>query len=370
MMRRWSGDMRSQIAMTRAVSSAVARHGEPSQGCLVSARTSYTSVMHDWISRRNVPCADLWLSSSLTARLRWVTEWAVTVNLGGECQSATRKEGMLAWTRDVVREHRPAVIFAQEAFSGWLRLFDDQEYKVIRGVDRGWSVQSLLVYRSDLTLEPITETALPHLGYHGTYVAAARWHRPDGSVVALASVHASPNPAEPETYGWPSNVALPGVRNGGDDPRWPGSQLWDSDFVLLTIRDLHKVLGMPVLAAGDFNESLKDDVEGGTWAREFFDRAREYGLRSWLHEMWVDEKATRRELQLDHVFVSDDGVSLLDAGAEPRVDVNWESAEAADELSDHAAIWFALASVGEVTGSALSGESNGKTMANEKGQTP
>lgn len=277
------------------------------------------------------------------------------MNLGGERQSAARKEGMLAWTRDVVRERRPAVIFAQEAFSGWLSLFDDQEYEVIRGVDQGWSVQSLLVYRRDLTLEPITEEALPHLGYHGNYLAAARWHRLDGSVVVLASVHASPNPAEPETYGWPSSVERPLPRTGGEDPRWPGSQLWDSDLVLLTIRDLHKVLGMPVLAAGDFNESLKDDPEGGTWAKEFFDRAREYGLRSWLHETWSDEKPTRRELQLDHVLVSDDGVSLLAAGSEPHVDELWETRRAAEKLSDHKPIWFALAGVDEVTDSALSG---------------
>ena len=98
-----------------------------------------------------------------------MTQWAVTVNLGGERQSEGRKDGMIAWTKRALRERRPAVFFAQESFSRWLGLLDEHEdYEVIKGVDRGWSVQSVLVHRSDLKLEPLIDIDLPNLSYHGT----------------------------------------------------------------------------------------------------------------------------------------------------------------------------------------------------------
>jgi hypothetical protein len=41
-----------------------------------------------------------------------MTDWAVTVNLGGEWQDAVRKEGMLVWTREALLARRPAIVFA------------------------------------------------------------------------------------------------------------------------------------------------------------------------------------------------------------------------------------------------------------------
>lgn len=282
--------------------------------------------------------SDVWRTAEMT-------QWAVTANLGGERQSDRRKDGMIGWTKRALRERRPAVFFAQESFSRWLSLFDEHDnYEVIKGVDRGWSVQSALVYRTDLKLEPLTEIDLPNLSYHGNYVAAARWHRPDERTVILASVHASPNYADTDEYGWPSAVEIPKKRDGGSDPRWPNGRSWDSDFVLITLRDMHRVLGLPLLAAGDLNESLTDDREGGTWASEYFARAREYRLFPWLHDQWSAERPTRAGLQLDHVLASEDAVAMLAADPKPEVDRCWNDAESAAGLSDHAPIWFTFAS--------------------------
>jgi len=63
-----------------------------------------------------------------------VTDWAVTVNLGGPRQAALSSQGMLTWTEDTVLEgRRPRLIFAQETFSGWLNLVSNAGYQIIEG---------------------------------------------------------------------------------------------------------------------------------------------------------------------------------------------------------------------------------------------
>jgi hypothetical protein len=175
---------------------------------------------------------------------------------------------MLAWTRDVLLARRPAIVFAQETFARCAETLGAEGYRIAMGVDRGWKVRSALLLRPDFEFTGLTAVDLANLGYHGSYVAAVRWHRGGGDVV-LASLHASPKPAEPERYGWPPDPGVPEARLGGTDPRWPSQQLWDSDLVLRTVADLHGKLGLPVLAAGDLNESLDDDPDGGTWAQEY-----------------------------------------------------------------------------------------------------
>jgi hypothetical protein len=252
---------------------------------------------------------------------------------------------MLKWTRDALSRRAPVVCFVQETFPAWIALLEeDDDYTVLTGVERGWKVHSALVYRSDLQVERIDQTEVSALWYHGSYVAAARWTRPSGSEVILASVHASPNRAEPDRDGWPRKVPLPTPRDPGLDRRWPPG-LWDSDLLLLTIRDLHSELGLPVLAAGDFNEALAYDPVGGTWGREYFTRAKDYGLRSWLHERWGGEIPTRGALQLDHVLISRDVVSLLSLDADPELDPAWADPEDARRLSDHAPVWLPLVDV-------------------------
>jgi len=193
----------------------------------------------------------------------------------------------------------------------------------------------------------LTDVDLPHLRYHGSYVAAGLWTRSNGTQALLASVHASPSYAEPERYGWPREASQPKVRNGGEDPRWPNDRLWDSDFVLVTLHALGELWGLPLLAAGDLNESLLDDPPRGTWASEFFDNAVELGLDAWLHNQWKSQRrgelSTRAGLQLDHVLVRGGGENLLSCQPPPQVDPQWSRESAARDISDHAAIWFALA---------------------------
>jgi hypothetical protein len=296
-----------------------------------------------------------------------MTDWAVTVNLGGEWQDALRKAGMLAWTREALLARRPAIVFAQETFAGWAEKLEAEGYRIAMGVDPVWKIRSALVLREDLEFTGLTAVDLPNLGYHGSYVAAVRWHRGGGDVV-LASLHASPHPAEPERYGWPSDAGLPEARLGGTDPRWPSQQLWDSDFVLRTVADLHGKLGLPVLAAGDLNESLDDDPEGGTWAQEYFESARRHGLVPWLHERWDGERATRGVLQLDHVLVSHEALPLLSRTGEPEVDAGWVDARAALTRSDHAPVWFGIELDAETADDGFAAESTAKLWTKQKGQ--
>ena len=97
-------------------------------------------------------------------------------------------------------------------------------------------------------------------------------------------------------------------RHGGDDPRYASDRLWDSDLLLGSLHRLSS-LDLPVIAAGDYNEALAydlDPVSGhrGTWAKEYFDRAREYGYTDVLSQRWGCEKPTRGGLQLDRVLVN------------------------------------------------------------------
>jgi len=251
---------------------------------------------------------------------------------------------MLEWTRTVLVDRRPALIFAQETFPAWLELVDATPgYEVITGVDNGWSVHSALVYEDTLNLERLDDSDLANLRYHGSYLAAARWRRPDGTSAIVASVHASPSYAEPDVYGWPASADVPIRRHGGADPRWPNDRHWDSDYLLVTLRDLGSALRLPLVAAGDLNEALKDDPPEGTWAKEYFQSAKKLGLRAWLHEVWSEEMPTRGGLQLDHVLVSGGGETLLQDDPPPSVDTAWSTPDAQYTLSDHAAIWFALA---------------------------
>ena len=222
---------------------------------------------------------------------RPMTEWMVTANLGGSYGgSSARNSAMTSWGERVLASRQPAIAFIQELPYGndsWLGPWTAVGYRVTFGVDRGWRVRSALVTRPDVDIEPLTEAAVPNLSYHGNYLATAKWNSASGAVV-LASVHASPQKAEPERYGWQGEVPAP--RDGGGDPRYSGRQLWDSDLVLATLGELARAGHGRLLAAGDFNESLDFDrgagATAGTWGKEYFDRARAAGLVPWLHEHW------------------------------------------------------------------------------------
>jgi hypothetical protein len=276
-----------------------------------------------------------------------VRDWCITVNVGGgPGNSVQRMEGMSRWAQRVSRSpEQPAVVFAQEVPDDkWLRVWAHAGYRVTEGVGPRWRIRSALITHVDMQVAPLTESDIPSLGYHGSYLASARWIRPEGDII-LVSAHASPKPAEPVKYGWPEGqLPLPVAREGGGDRRWKPSVLWDSDLVLATLLHIQGHVG-PVVVGGDFNESHVDDrlngnVEHG-WGHEFFSRAREGGLIEISLRRNGEEVPTRGPLQLDHVLAS---TSLVTAGAdspEPHTDAAWTTEDPAD-LSDHAALWVPM----------------------------
>ena len=276
---------------------------------------------------------------------RPMTEWMVTANLGGSYGgSSARNSAMTSWGERVLAARRPAIAFIQELPYGndsWLQPWTTADYRVTFGVDRGWRVRSALLTRPDLEIASLPASDLPNLTYHGSYLAVARWSAASGPII-LASVHASPQKAEPEKYGWQGDVPEP--RGGGGDRRYTGGQLWDSDLVLTTLSELARVSNGRLLAAGDFNESLDFDLGAGetpgTWGKEYFDRARAAGLVPWLHEQWGGERPSHKDLQLDHVLVTEAALPILSSDPAPELDEAW----IADEhgLSDHTPIWVAL----------------------------
>lgn len=130
---------------------------------------------------------------------------AVTVNVGcGGPHPPGRPAAMSEWAREAAGHH-PGLVFAQEvpADPAWLEVWTEAGYRPpIWGIEKPWRTRSA---RNDVMLERLSVTDSPSLDYHGTYVAAARWLnvRATGPVV-VASVPASPTPAEPQRYGWPN----------------------------------------------------------------------------------------------------------------------------------------------------------------------
>ena len=267
-------------------------------------------------------------------------DWAVTINVGsGPGGSAQRQAAMSAWAAGARSATRPALVFAQEVTTAWVEDWKEDGYQAVYGVSKDWRIKSALLVRDGLFVTRLTEHEFPVLGYHGDYVAGARWHSPEGEVL-IASVHASPRQAQLDLYAWPAeSVAL---RDGGGDVRYPSGRLWDSDLLLATL----KILGDrgALIVAGDLNEARDFDfVEGspvGTWGREYFERASQFGLTSHTWQRWQQtERPTHGTLQLDHVLHNERARPLLN-GPEPQLDPAWQIA--GHELSDHTALWFPL----------------------------
>jgi endonuclease/exonuclease/phosphatase family metal-dependent hydrolase len=134
-------------------------------------------------------------------------------------------------------------------------------------------------------------------------------------------------------------------RSGGDDPRYRGNRLWDSDLLLSTLAVLSEKA--PLLAAGDFNEARDFDLDEsgqriGTWGREYFQRMSDKPLRAWLHDQWGEERPTHGKLQLDHVVISPAAAGLLDAAQKPHLDPMWRDLSSSSLRGDHVPIWFAI----------------------------
>ncbi len=265
-------------------------------------------------------------------------DWAVTINVGsGPGGSGDRQASMARWAEGARQARQPAIVFAQEVTSGWVDGWRHEGYQVIYGVSMGWKIKSALLVREGLSVTAVTDAECPTLGYHGDYVAAARWHSPQGEVL-LASVHASPQEADLKRYPWPGETVEP--RHGGGDLRYTGGRLWDSVLLLATLTILSQ--DNALIAAGDFNEAQSFDVVNGrqlgTWGAEYFKRVEQSGLSSFTWERWQQaERPTHGALQLDHVFHDERAQALL-TGSEALLDPAWDVP--GHQLSDHKALWF------------------------------
>jgi hypothetical protein len=268
---------------------------------------------------------------------------AVTVNVGcGGPHLLRRAPAMAVWAREALGRE-PGLVFAQEVPTSpeWLGVWTGAGYTPVWGGLPVWRPRSVLLAAPGIVLEPMTRAECPSLSYHGSYVAAAHWVNA-GRPVTVASVHAAPDPAEPEQYGWPHD--LPAPRDGGPGSTYPRRQLWDSDLLLATLAGL---AGDGLVAAGDFNECLTDHAPDVSWGREYREHAAEAGLVDALLESWGAERATRfppsgaRPVQMDHVLV-DSVMAPRVAHGHASVDAGWAQrhVDGNDGLSDHAPVWF------------------------------
>ena len=149
---------------------------------------------------------------------------------------------------------------------------------------------------ADIESEPF---ALATAAFHGSYLAAARLHLPNGPSIIAVSVHAAPARLESHyRASWPG--ALPAPRLAAD------GVLWDADLVATTLARVAEQ--HPTLAAGDFNDARDfDDQMGRPWAVEYFATLHEAGLIDSTYSRWDDsERPTRGTFQIDHVLATAD----------------------------------------------------------------
>jgi hypothetical protein len=270
-----------------------------------------------------------------------MVDWLVTANLGGSFAPEAVKQAGIAWAQKVIGI-LPAIVFAQAVPSQrWLELWRDAGYRVALSDAREWQVRSAVISRADLKVTGVTARQFPTLAYHGSYVAAVSLASTKGEVL-LASVHASPNPADPRADGWPDE--LPPPRTGGGDPRHPGGGLWDSDLLLRTLAVM--AAKGPLVAGGDFNEARGLDLaEGGTrvgtWGQEYFDTATKLGLEAWPAAAWGEERPTQGRFQLSHVFISARTLGFLLGDPMPHFDEDWPEMDTTAR-SAHAPMWIGL----------------------------
>jgi len=167
--------------------------------------------------------------------------------------------------------------------------------------------RTLIAVRRETRLRPIP-LEVPTATYHRSYVAGARVDLPVIGETILLSIHASPREIpEDSPYRKDWSGESPTAR-----PIAKGV-LWDSDYVLETIRRVKDSNKARIIAAGDFNEargpnSLKP--EWGIWGKEYFEKAKsELGLFDVTWNEWSEpsgERATHGDAQLDHILATED----------------------------------------------------------------
>jgi hypothetical protein len=228
---------------------------------------------------------------------------AVSVNLGGASPGAlVDPERADEWAKAAVQPQYD-VVFAQEVPNDeWLGIWEANGYRVVEYDGKPYRTRSALIVRSGIGVVK-DGWDFPTRGYHGSYVAAAMLHHPPLGPVVLMSVHASPNPVSED---WESLW-----RNTGHSlpPEYRG-RLWDSDLVVESVRLVAESAGgVPVIAAGDWNEARNWDRDhaGGSGAA-FFKHLGARGLIDACCPNGIDAQPTHgsdgRALRLHHIVTT------------------------------------------------------------------
>lgn len=242
---------------------------------------------------------------------------AVTVNLGGAGPTASRySEASLEWAKRRVDAYD--VVFAQEIPDDtWLDEWREAGFAVVESVGPRFRPRSAVILRRGLVGTTRAPSGFLTANYHGSYVAAVEVKHPALGWVVLMSVHASPNRVTPEWEAkWKEcGALLPWGR--------PSCGLWDADLVLESVR-MVAASGLPVIAAGDWNEARGWDHDHPRSAgAEFFHRVTEAGLTDCCCE-GGEERATHgvgaEALCLDHVLATGHAVGWVAITAVANLD--------------------------------------------------
>jgi endonuclease/exonuclease/phosphatase family metal-dependent hydrolase len=264
----------------------------------------------------------------------------VTVNLGGAGPTASEYR---ASTRTWAEEHVDAydVVLAQEVpDDDWIRIWTERGFQQFTSTGPAYRARSVVLVRNGITARGLLASEFPTSAYHGSYVAAAVVELPGVGAVVLMSVHASPNRVSEEwAEQWRGcHQELPEGR--------PSCGLWDSDLVLRSL-EIVAVPGVPVIAAGDWNEARAWDLDHpGTAGKEFFAKVRDAGLTDCCCpadrgvEGAGDGWPTHGKLCIDHVVAT---VTVA-----PHVAVRTPTTPQVAGPSDHRAVEFTIAASGGV----------------------
>jgi len=222
-----------------------------------------------------------------------------------KCITANLQGGQDDWLRELASE-KIDIAFLQEAPHELPKEFADA-YDICKynetAAHPAYRCRTLIAVRREAWLRPIP-LEVPTATYHRSYVAGARVDLPGIGETILLSIHASPREI-PEDSPYREDWS-------GDFPKArpiAKGVLWDSDYVLETIRRVKDSNKARIIVAGDFNEARESnllDPEWGIWGTQYFEKAEsELGLFDVTWNEWEHEKATHRDAQLDHILATE-----------------------------------------------------------------
>jgi hypothetical protein len=263
---------------------------------------------------------------------------AVSVNLGGGGPTAPEyRQPAIDWAADHIGAYD--LVLAQEVpGEEWIAVWSRQGFVPFESDGPTYRPRSVVLVRDGIDARPLTAAEFPTAAYHGSYVAAAGIELAGIGRVVLMSVHASPNRvSEAWAKNWKDcDQDLPDGR--------PSCGLWDADLVLRSV-ELTAASGVPVIAAGDWNEARDWDRDHpGEAGAEFFAKVGAAGLTDRCCPAGRDGAPTHRgpdgrELCIDHVFTT---------ATAPHVEVRPPAEPVVFGPADHRPVEFTIGTPGGV----------------------